>query len=147
MKHCTTTFALIAALLIGCLLPAAAPAGENQGHHQSGIVGRVQLEQIGWQFAWKVRVSKENFDPVAVLETDEAGHFAINLKPGTYWLTPTLSGDGAVALVGPRIRVTVEKKNFAVVELPLVFGPYWPYWPPIYIGDGDWPPIYIGDGQ
>jgi hypothetical protein len=138
MKHYTTPFALIASLLIGCLLPAATVAGENQGHHQSGIVGRVQLEQISFRFAWKVRVSKENFDPVAVLETDEAGHFAVNLKPGIYRLTPFVGGDGGASLVGPSLLVAVEKKNFTVVELPLVFGPYWPYWPPIYVGDGVW---------
>ena len=135
MKHFTTPFALIASLLISCLLPVATPAGENRGYHQSGIVGRVMVEQTGWHFPWKVRVNKENYDPVAILETAEAGHFAVNLKPGIYWLTPVLSGDGAVALVGPSVRVTVEKKDFAVVELPLVFGPYWP---PVFLGDGIW---------
>jgi hypothetical protein len=34
--------------------------------------------------------------------------------------------------------VTVEKKSITVVESPLVFGPYWPYWPPVYLGDGIW---------
>jgi hypothetical protein len=135
MKHLTTLLTLIASLLITSLLPMATPAGENRGHHQSGIVGRVQLEQIGWHFPWKVRVNEENLDPIALLETDEAGYFAINLKPGIYWLTPILSGDGAATLVGPRVRVMVEKKDFAVVELPLVFGPYWP---PFYVGDGVW---------
>jgi hypothetical protein len=135
MKHCPTPFALVATLLISCLLPAATSAGENQGHHQSGIVGRVQSEQISFQFPWKVRVSKQNFDSVSVLETDEAGQFAVNLKPGLYWLTPFVGGDGGANLVGPSIVVTVEKKSFSVVELPLVFGPYWP---PVYFGDGLW---------
>ena len=95
----------------------------NQGHHQSGIIGRVKVEQIGVLLPWQVRVTTDTFQPVAVLATDEDGQFIVNLKPGTYHLNAFVGGNGGATLGGPTIQVTVTKKDFTIVELPLGFGP------------------------
>ncbi len=112
---------MTAALAVACLLPIATQA--NQGHHQSGIVGRVEVEQVGLPHVWKVRVTTATYKLVEDVQTDENGQFVVNLKPGTYHLTPFLGGDGGAVLVGPSIQVTVEKKDFAVVEMSLIFPP------------------------
>ena len=80
MKNSTHKFTLCAVLFLGCFLPVARQAEGNQGHHQSGIIGRVQVEQIGVLLPWQVRVTTDTFEPVAVLPTDEGGHFIVNLK-------------------------------------------------------------------
>jgi hypothetical protein len=121
MSSIARRFILTAALTAACLLPGLTRA--NQGHHQSGIIGRVQVEQVGLPHLWKVRVSTEAYSLVEDIQTDENGQFVVNLKPGTYHLTPFLGGEEGAVLVGPSIQATVEKKDFTVVELPLVFGP------------------------
>jgi len=123
MKTITHKFALCAVLLSGCLLPVAAHAEDNQGHHQSGVIGRVQVEQVGLPHLWQVRVSTEAYGQASVIQTDDEGQFVVNLKPGTYHLTPFIGGDGNAGLVGPPIQVTVEKKDLTVVEMSLIFGP------------------------
>jgi hypothetical protein len=106
---------------------------EDREHHgQSGIVGRVMLEQMGARLDWRVRVSTEDHKLVTELEINESGFFKVNLKPGSYILTPFIGG-----LVGPSLAVTVQKNGFASVELPLVLGPQFP-WVPTPIGDDVW---------
>jgi len=123
MKNSTRNFALCALLIFGSFLPVTFQAEGNQGHHQSGIIGRVQVEQIGARLPWQVRVTTDRFEPVAVLPADEDGNFMLNLKPGAYHLNAFVGGGGGATLVGPTIRVTVTKKDFTLVELPLVSGP------------------------
>lgn len=123
MKNITQIFIVCAAMLFGPLLPASAQTQGNQGHHQSGVIGRVQVEQIALPPLWKVHVSTQTFQLIEDVQTDEGGRFIVNLKPGTYYLTPFLGGDGGGSLVGPPMLVTVEKKDFTIVELPIFFGP------------------------
>ena len=132
MSHITRNLLLCFALAIGGLLPAAVHADGNRGHHQSGIIGRVQVEQVGGALPWQVWVGTDRGESVTVLQTDNDGEFVVNLKPGTYQLQPfcplTISDGGLpvdVVLIGPPVEVTVVKKDFTVVELPLA----WP-WPP-----------------
>ena len=121
MKNIARRFILIAALACACLLTGVTRA--NQGHHQTGIIGRVQVEQINLPHVWKVHVSTETFKLIEDVQTDENGQFIVTLKPGTYYLTPFLRGETGGELVGPSVRLMVEKKDFRVVELSLVFGP------------------------
>ena len=131
-------------LVIASLLPSTVQASENRGHHQSGIIGRVQVEQSGLAVHWQVSVSTdcdstivleaEDNQQVTVLQTEDDGRFAVNLKPGRYRLRPfvpvwfiTVSGEWLYAeLAGPPMLVTVDKKDFTVVELPLGWPDYWP---------------------
>jgi hypothetical protein len=122
MKYTMYKF-ISAALLLGCLVPVGMRAQDNRGHHQSGIIGRVQIEQIGVRLPWQVRVTTVMFEPVAVLPADEDGNFIVNLKPGTYQLNAFVGGNGGATLATPPVRVTVEKKDFTIVELPVGFGP------------------------
>ncbi|HEY5912044.1 MAG TPA: hypothetical protein VJA21_15680 [Verrucomicrobiae bacterium] len=121
MKNVSGRFLTTAALAVACLLPVATPA--NQGHHQSGIVGRVQVEQVRLPHFWQVRVATAAFKLVEDIQTDEDGRFTVNLKAGVYHPAPFLAGEGGGVLVGPSVQVSVEKKDFTVVELSLVFGP------------------------
>ncbi len=102
--------------------------GRHHEHSgQSGIVGRLMLEQMGVRFDWRVRVSTEQFELVKDLDTNDQGYFRVNLKPGKYYVTPFLGGDGgATLIVSPSVRVVVQKKRFTTVQLPLVFGPIFP---------------------
>jgi hypothetical protein len=120
MKKSTHKFAICAALLIGCLLPAATRAQQNQGHHQSGIIG--QIEQVPGP--WNVRIVSGEGKFVGDIQAADNGFFEVDLKPGTYVLTPyILSIDGTGALLGVSTTVSVEKKEFTTVELPVVHGP------------------------
>ena len=132
MKQITRKVLICAALVIGSLLPVAVHADGNRGHHQSGIIGRVQVEQVGGAFPWQVWVGTDTGESITVLQTDDEGQFVVNLKPGTYQLQPFCplsisDGElpGGVVLIGPPVQVTVAKKDFTVVELPFA----WP-WPP-----------------
>lgn len=132
MKSLKTLAVLCVAFLVVCSPGAMARAA---GHHQSGIIGRIQVEQPGLPFPWHVRVSTDTGDCVTDLQTDDDGQFIINLKPGTYRLTPFvplwwvgLNGERLYAeLTGPPVQVTVAKKDFTVVELPPRLG--WPQLP------------------
>jgi len=117
MKNITHKLIICAALIIGSFLPASVQA-DGRGHHQSGIIGRVQIEQIGIPLLWQVRVSSDSFKPITILQADAEGQFLVNLKPGTYRLSAFVGG-----LVGPSIQVRVTKKDFTIVELPIVSGP------------------------
>ena len=136
MKHIALKPLLCIALLIGGFLPAAVHADGNRGHHQSGIIGRVQVEQAVLPFIWQVRVSTDTCESLTVLETDDEGQFVVNLKPGTYRLTPFAPvwllyyGTWSYAeIVGPTVQVTVAKKDFTAVELPVGWQDSWPGWP------------------
>ena len=151
MKQITRKFIICAALVIASLLPAAVQANGNRGHHQSGIIGRVQVEQSGLPFLWQVRVSTDTCEPITVVQTEDDGQFVVNLKPGTYRLRPFvplwwvgLNGERLYAeFNGPPVQVTVAKKDFTVVELPLSIP--WPQnwqpgdkYQPVEVGDGTW---------
>src|SRR4051794_2108410 len=105
MKNSTRKFMLCAVMILGSFLPIAVQADGRQGHHQSGIIGRVQVEQIGVRLPWQGRVTTHTFQPVAVLPTDADGQFIVNSKPGTYLLNPFVGGDGDATLVGPPVQV------------------------------------------
>ena len=129
--------------LCGILLAVATPAvsakpQENQGHHQSGIVGSVSGGVIiatpnGAGSGIRpdlVRVFDADFPDrlVAEVETEVQGdvlwHFEVYLKPGRYLLvayTTPLSDDGPQSFSHP-VPVTVEKHQFTEVP-PLSFVP------------------------
>jgi len=120
MKNITLKFAICAALLFACLLPGATQAQDNQGHHQSGIIG--QITQVPG--SWDVRIVTGDGKFVADIQADASGSFEVNLKPGSYVLTPFIpSIDGSGALLGASTAVTVDKKGFTAAELPVVNGP------------------------
>jgi hypothetical protein len=157
MRQFTLKLIIWPFLVIASLLPRAVQANENRGHHQSGIIGRVQVEQSGLAVHWQVSVSTDcdstivleaaDDEQVTVLQTEDDGRFVVNLKPGRYRLRPfvpvwfvSVSGDWLYAeLAGPPVLVTVNKKDFTVVELPLGLP-----WPPsdnyqgVEVGDGTW---------
>lgn len=157
MKQRTHKLVIWAALIIASLLPATVQANGNRGHHQSGIVGRVQVEQSGLPVHWQVSVSTdcdsiiileaEDDQQVTVLQTEDDGRFVVNLKPGTYRLRPFVplwfvgvNGDWLYAeLAGPPVLVTVDKKDFTVVELPLG-------WPDTWRPRDDYQGVEVGDG-
>ena len=136
MKSLKTLAILCVAVLAVCSPGATARAA---GHHQSGIIGRVQVEQSSLPFLWQVRVSTDTGEFVTALQTDAEGQFVVNLKPGTYRLTPFvplwwigLDGERLYSeFTGPPVQVAVAKKDFTMVELPLRLGwPQLPGWPP-----------------
>jgi len=133
MKRVAFKFITCLTLIIASLLAAPLQAVGNQGHNQSGIIGRVQIEQVGVNLPWQVRVSTETGESVAVLELGDEGEFLVNLKPGAYRLTPvayiwfTVNGVWTSGeFVGPTLEVTVAKKDFTPVELPVVWQDDWP---------------------
>ncbi len=124
MKPIIRRLAIFAALLFGCLLPTAMQAQDNKGHHQSGIIG--QIEQVPGPWSIWIVTSDGNF--VADIQADDTGFFEVDLKPGTYILTPFIlpiapAADGIHPLVGASTSVTVDKKSFTTAELPIVIGP------------------------
>ena len=68
-------------------------------------------------------MSTDTYKLVADIQTGEDGEFVVNLKPGTYHLMPFLVTEGYPVAIGPSVQVTVEKKDFTVVELSVIFGP------------------------
>ncbi|HUE36657.1 MAG TPA: hypothetical protein VMO20_04650 [Candidatus Acidoferrum sp.] len=120
MKNITGKFVIFTALVFGCLLPGATQAQDNQGHHQSGIIG--QIEQVPG--AWDIWIVTSDGKFVADIQADDSGFFEVDLKPGAYILTPFIpSIDGTGALAGVATTVTVNEKAFTTAELPVVNGP------------------------
>jgi hypothetical protein len=67
--------------------------------------------------------TEETSELVADIKTDEAGHFEIALKPGTYVLVPHLTpdiGDPTSNPVGILTTATVQKKQFTRVAINYV---------------------------
>jgi len=133
MKELASKFILCSTLIVGSLLGAPLQAAGDQGHHQSGIIGRLQVEQVGVSLPWQVRVTTDTGESVTVLELGDEGEFLVNLKPGVYRLTPVASVWFTVngvwtsgEFVGPTLEVTVAKKDFTPVELPVVWQDEWP---------------------
>ncbi len=118
MKNAACKLSICAALVLGSLLPLAAPAQENQGHHQSGIVGQVQGFILF--HAWNVTIVSDRGKVVADLLTDPDGRFEVFLKPGDYVLTAYIRDFGPHAIVwGTPVKATVSKKQFTAVTLPI----------------------------
>lgn len=123
MKNPTSKLTIIAALLFACLAPAhsfAKDKDKHEGKGKSGIVGQVAM-LIG---QWHIRIDTEKDEFIEDIQADEFGRFKVDLKPGTYILTPFFpSLDGGGELVGVAQSVTVEKKDFTSVVLLIVHGP------------------------
>lgn len=117
MKNLATNFLLGIALLSACSRTTDLRAGENPGHHRSGIIGQAVvtlnatvtlndgplLGEPLWPIECTVKVYRmpdwslkdwdskpKTFDVelVAEVPTDAEGYFEVALKPGTYFLLP-----------------------------------------------------------
>jgi len=98
----------------------------NQGHHQSGITGRVSGGVIIATPTGEgsrvipdiVRVYSDSGELVAEVETEVEGnawwHFQINLKPGNYTVIASVPGGYSYSYP---VSVTVDKKQFTEVNL------------------------------
>lgn len=116
-------FTICAALFFGCLLPASSQAGEHKKNHESGIIG--QIEQLPGP--WNIRITLKNGRFLEDIQADDDGAFEVELKSGTYILTPyILSLDGKGELIGASTPVIVRKKAFTPAELPILIGPSMP---------------------
>jgi hypothetical protein len=129
MKDTKALAVLCITSLLICFPRATARA---EGHHQSGVVGRVVWATLDPSpFHCFVRVVTDSGRVVTALETDANGAFRVALKPGTYLLIPflPLGPSGAVAM-GLTQRVTVEKKDYTMVVMPFTVSiipfPGWP---------------------
>jgi hypothetical protein len=104
-------------------LPATSQAKDNKKNHESGIIG--QIEQIPGP--WNIRITSRNGRFVEDIQANDSGAFEVELKAGTYILTPyILSIDGKAELVGASTLVVVHKKEFTTTELPILIGPSMP---------------------
>lgn len=104
--------------LLACLSLAAAPAN-GKGYHQSGVIGQVQSDIVFND--WTVLVVSDDGEFVTEFLTDENGGFAVDLKPGTYALVAFIPVVGPFPpIVGTPVTVTVEKKQFESVILPVI---------------------------
>lgn len=125
MKSITKSIIVIVTLIAACLQLNAGP-GENQGHHQSGIIGRVAggILSGGEGIVPNIVRVFEDGELIAEVETEVVGndwwHFEINLKPGDYVVT---AATRAGHLFSYPVNVTVEKKQFT--HLVLGFAPVW----------------------
>ena len=120
MTNITRKFAICAALFFVCLLPVEALAQDNhghhrlfsQGHHHSGVIG--QVEQVTGP--WMIAIDSVDGRLITAIQADDSGLFGVDLKPGTYVLTPIFI-PGVGTLPGKSATVTVKKSEFAIVEL------------------------------
>ena len=104
-------------VLVAGLLPVGVGA-DSRGHHQSGVTGQVQGFIVFHN--WNVLVVSDTGKVAADFLTAPDGSFELNLKPGTYVLTAYIRNFGPHAIVwGTPVEVTVEKKAFATVTLPI----------------------------
>ncbi len=131
MKNFTGKCLIGAALLIGCLLPVAASAQENQGHHQSGILGKVNGGVVmatptgegSMVIPDHVRVYSDKGNLLLEVQTevteDAWWHFEVYLKPGNYTVIAYAGAapeNGGILYCFP-VPVTVGKKHFTEVAL------------------------------
>ena len=122
MKNNNLKVILWIGLLAACLLPMDVRAEGHQGHHQSGVSG--QVERVILFHHWNVSIVSDTGDVVADFLTNEDGSFEVNLKPGSYILTAYIPYFGTPGTVyGTPVQVTVEKKQFASVFLPIALPP------------------------
>lgn len=122
MKNIIAKLVVGNVLLFACLAPNASFAGDKVKHEprKSGIIGQV----VQLPGPWDIRIVTEDDTLVTDIQADDDGAFEVDLKPGTYILTPFFpSIDGTAELVGVAATVTVEKKEFTTVELDIVHGP------------------------
>jgi len=132
MKNISRNLLLCALLIAG--LPPLSHAEANRPCHEpaekkhdrsgiSGIIGQI-VELPG---PWHIRILKEKKKDdklIADIQADLDGSFEVDLKPGTYILTPYFpSLEGSGVLLGASTTVVVEKKEFTIVVLPIVNGP------------------------
>lgn len=124
MKNIPHRLVVIIAVLFTCLATATSFASDKNnpvaGNGKSGIIGRIG-ELPG---PWHIHIDTGNGKFVEDIQADNYGSFQVDLKPGTYLLTPFFpSLDGTAQLVGVTTAVTVEKKQFTTAILPIVQGP------------------------
>jgi hypothetical protein len=124
MKNTTFKLVMIGALLFACLMPVTSFAKDKHKHKhdpdKSGIIGQI-VQMPG---PWYIRIDTKKDKLVEVIQAEQDGSFDVDLKPGTYILTPFFSSvDGTAELVGVTATVTVEKKEFTEVELFILHGP------------------------
>jgi hypothetical protein len=130
MKNITRIFVVCAALFACSSLFAAPATGKGhhhtgKGYHQSGVTGQVVVAGIipFIPFADSdVLVTSGDGQFVTDFLTDADGNFEVDLKPGTYVLVAYMV---FVPLHSPwfgtPVTVTVDKKHFVTVVLPLSF--------------------------
>ncbi len=120
MKTIVARIFLCAALL-GWIAPPRLQANNN-GHHQSGVIGQVQSQILF--HSWTVLVVSDRGKVAADFLTDADGSFQVNLKPGTYVFTAYYPNFGPYSVVwGTPVEVTVAKKNFATAVLQITLPP------------------------
>ncbi len=120
MKSITRAFILCAALFAGSALLGAPATGK--GYHLSGVTGQVQGPILFHN--WDVLVVSDEGEFVTHFLTDPDGSFTVDLKPGAYVLVAYITNVGSESLVfGTPVSVTVEKKQFARVVLPISLPP------------------------
>jgi hypothetical protein len=121
--------------LFVCVALTAMSAKGDQGHHQSGMVGRVNggaviggpTAEVSGVVPDHVRVYSAAgellVDVLTETQGDDLWHFEVFLKPGTYTVLAYVDAapeDGGAWHTSP-IQVTVEKKEFTEVELSGLF--------------------------
>jgi hypothetical protein len=131
MKSIAPKLIIWIGLLVVSLLPAGAQLQGHQGHHQSGITGRVNGGMVSVTPTGEgsmvipdyVRVYSDTGELVTEVETEvtenATWHFDVYLKPGRYMVmayVPPAPEDGGVLYTYP-VAVTVEKKQFTDVVL------------------------------
>src|SRR5690348_13643383 len=115
MNTSLTKIIVLLGVILTCIAIPTFSQG-NQGHHQSGIKGRVTVEQVLIHTGWHVRITTVDGQWVADIETNDDGEFTINLKPGEYLLTAYRGGNLNPFSIG----VTVAKKEFSEIQVPLI---------------------------
>jgi hypothetical protein len=119
MKKIVCVLTISATLLFG-FLPLASQAKEKPKHKESGIIGQVE-EFPG---PWNIHIVSKKGKLLENIQANDSGYFEVELKPGTYVLTPYFTSiDGTGELVGASTTVIVYKKEFTSADLPILNGP------------------------
>ena len=123
MKNSAYKLTLALALLSAFLAPITSFARTKHmpDQHKSGIIGQV----VQLPGPWHIRIDTLENQFVEDIQANDDGSFDVDLKPGTYLLTPFFPavGSDTAELVGVTATVTVNKKRFTTVELFIVHGP------------------------
>jgi hypothetical protein len=116
MKNTACKLTLAAALLFACFAPITSLARNQHAHQKSGIIGQV----VQLPGPWHIRIDTIENQFVEDILANDDGSFDVDLKPGTYLLTPFFpSIDGTAELVGVTATVTVNKSNLQQLNYSL----------------------------